>query len=190
MKRFYPDAEERVPTNAPAPRGKPVQINAFVDVDHAGNLATIRSHSGILIFLNMAPISWYSKRQNSVETSTFLSEFVALKITTELIISLYYKLRMMGIPLDGLANVFCDNEAVYKNAIFTDSTLKKKHNSVAYDKVRESVAAEILVVIKEDSGSNLADILIKSLPLDKRKYLQERIMIDEKVSLLITNVIS
>ena len=97
---------------------------------------------------------------------------------------------MMCIPLNGPANVFCNNEAVYKNTIFANSILKKKHNSVAYDKVRESVAAEILVVIKEDSGSNLAHILTKLLLPDKRKYLRERIMIDEKVNSLITNVIS
>ena len=181
MKVLYPDAKEYLPSNAPAPRGKPVQINLFVDSDHAGNVVTRRSHTGILIFLNMAPISWHSRRQNCVETSTFSSEFVALKIATEMVIALRYKLRMMGIPIEGPANTFCDNEAVYKNATHSDSTLKKKHNSIAYHKVRESVAAEIIIVIKEDSGSNLADILTKSLSPNKRKYLRERIMIDEKV---------
>ena len=37
MKSFYPDAREPTPDNAPPPRGKSVQINAFVDADHAGN---------------------------------------------------------------------------------------------------------------------------------------------------------
>ena len=83
MKEFYPDAEEAIPTNSPEPRGKPVQINCFVDADHAGNTITRRSQTGILIFLNMAPIYWFSKKQNTVETSTFLSEFVALKIASK-----------------------------------------------------------------------------------------------------------
>jgi len=48
MKEFYPDAEEKLPPNAPAPRGKPMQINCFVDSDHAGNVVTWRSHTGIL----------------------------------------------------------------------------------------------------------------------------------------------
>jgi hypothetical protein len=52
---FYPDATEPIPPNAPEPRGKPVQINCFVDADHAGNKVTRRSHSGILIYLNSAP---------------------------------------------------------------------------------------------------------------------------------------
>jgi hypothetical protein len=65
---FYRGAKEAIPPNAPAPRGHPVQINCFVDADHAGNRVTRRSQTGILIFLNRAPILWYSKAQNTVET--------------------------------------------------------------------------------------------------------------------------
>ena len=142
---------------------------------------TRRSHTGFIIFMNMAPIYWYSKRQNSVETSTYSSEMVALRIVAEKIIDLRYKLRMFGIPIDGYANVFCDNEAVYKSTSVAELTLKKKHNSVAYHKIRECTAAGILVVHKEDMGSNLADSLTKSLSPDKRKYFIERIMTDDKV---------
>jgi hypothetical protein len=37
---FYKDAHERIPPNAPSPRGNAVQMNAFVDADHAGNKIT------------------------------------------------------------------------------------------------------------------------------------------------------
>ncbi len=89
---FYPEAEEEVPPNAPEPRGMAVQINVFLDADHAGNKVTRRSQTGVLIYLNKAPIMWYSKAQKRVETSTFGSEFVALCIATELIKGLRYKL--------------------------------------------------------------------------------------------------
>ena len=82
---FYPDAREEMPANAPEPLGKAVQITAFVDTDHAGDLITRRSQTGILIYVNRALIIWYSKRQNSVETSTFGSEFTALKTGIEMI---------------------------------------------------------------------------------------------------------
>ena len=156
MKCFYLNAEEAIPDNALVPPGKSIQINVFVDADHAGNKVTRQSHTGLIIFMNMAPIFWYSKRQNSVETSMYSSEMVALRIVAEKIIDLRYKLRMFGIPLDWNVNVFCDNEAVYKSTSFADSTLKKKHNSVAYHKVRECTAAGILIVHKQDTGSNLA----------------------------------
>jgi hypothetical protein len=70
--------EEELPLDMPTPRGRPVTITMFVDANHAGNVVTRRSHSGILIFVQNAPIMWHSKRQNSVESSTFGSEFVAL----------------------------------------------------------------------------------------------------------------
>ena len=176
MKEKYPDAEEDLPLNAPEPRGNPIQINCFVDSDHAGDRITRRSQTGILLYCNSAPIVWYSKRQSTCETSTFGSEFVALRIATELVISLRYKLRMFGIPIQGEANMFCDNEAVYKNSSFAESTLKKKHNSICFHRVRENVAAGVITVIKVDSGSNLSDILTKSLPGPQRKYLRSLIM--------------
>ena len=43
----------------------------------------------------------------------------------EIIEALRYKLMMLGIPIKGLANVYYDNEAVMKNTIIPESTLKK-----------------------------------------------------------------
>jgi hypothetical protein len=76
----------------PEPLGKPVEVHCFMAADHAGILATCRSHPGIIIFLNKSPTLWYSKRQNKVELSTFGSEFVALRTAVEIIIGLRYKL--------------------------------------------------------------------------------------------------
>ncbi len=85
--------------------------------------------------MNRAPIIWYSKQQNTIETSTFGSEFVAAQIAVELIENLHYKLRMFGVPIDGLANVYCDNNSVCSNSTKPESTLKMKHNTIAYHRV-------------------------------------------------------
>ena len=151
-------------------------ISCFVDADHAGNLVTRRSHSGIIIFCNRAPIIWYSKRQNTVETSTFGSEFVAARIAVELIESLRYKLRMFGVPLVGPANMFCDNNGVVVNCTTPESTLKKKHNAIAYHKVREAVAQGTIRIAKEDFKTNLADILTKPLSGPRMKELLYHIL--------------
>jgi hypothetical protein len=160
---FYRDAKELLPPNAPTPRGNAVQINCFVDADHAGNRVTRRSQTGVLIFLNRTPILWYSKSQNTVETSTFGSEFTALRIAVELLDSLRYKLRMFGVPLEGPVDTFCDNSSVVTNATMPESTLKKKHNSIAYHCVREAIAAGVLWIAWVQSGNNLADMLTKPL---------------------------
>jgi len=160
---FYGDVKEAIPPNAPMPRGNPVQTTAFVDANHAGNQVTRRSQSGILIYCNSAPIIWYSKAQATVETSTFGSEFVALRIATELIEALSYKLRMFGVPLDGPTNVLCDNKSVVDNSTLPSSTLKKKHNAVCYHRVREAVAAQMLRIAHVPTGQNLADMFMKPL---------------------------
>ena len=175
-KDFYGDVTEAIPPNMPKPRGNSVKMTTFVDADHAGNLATRRSQTGILIFLNKAPIVWYSKRQNTVETSTFGSEFVAMRIATEMIEGLRYKLRMFGIPIDGPTDVFCDNKSVVTSSSFPESTLSKKHNSIAYHRVREACAADTIRIAKEDSKTNLADVFTKPLPTPQRKFLLSRIV--------------
>ncbi len=71
---------------------------------------------------------------------------------------------MFGIPIDGPANVFCDNKSVVTNSTIPDSTLKKKHNSIAYHRVREAVASGTLRIAKVLSKSNNADLLTKPLP--------------------------
>ena len=173
---FYPDAKEAIPRNAPKPRGKTVTIDCYVDADHAGCRMTRRSHTGVLIFCNRAPILWHSKRQNTVETSTFGSEFIAMRTAVEMIEGLRYKLRMFGVPIDSPANVYCDNEAVVRNTTSPESTLKKKHNAISYHRVREAVAARTLRIAKEDTLTNLADMLTKPLPTVKLKQHSEAVL--------------
>ncbi len=83
---FYSQASEEISPRAPKPLRRPVRINCFVDANHAGSLVTLRSHTGIIIYVQNAPVIWYSKRQNTIESSSFGSEFVALRIAKELIV--------------------------------------------------------------------------------------------------------
>ena len=141
MKELYPDAKDNLPHDMLKPLGKGVNIGCFVDADHAGNKITRRSHTGVIIFLNSSPIIWYSKRQKTVESSTFGSELVAMKQAMDMIEGLIYKLRMFGISVEGEVRVMCDNMAAVKSGSNPDSRLQKKHNSIAFHRVREAVAA-------------------------------------------------
>ena len=168
---FYDNLEEELPPKMPEPLGHPVHIYVFVDANHAGNLVTRRSHTGILLYVQNSPIVWLSQRQNTVETSTFGSEFVALRVARDLTVAMRYKLRMFGVPLEGPAQVFCDNQGVVKNTSIPESVLSKKHNAINYHAVREAAAAGVLQVTKEDTMTNLADLFTKVLPADRRKDL-------------------
>jgi len=168
---FYRDAKEQIPLDMPEPRGKEIQTTCFVDSDHAGDKVTRRSRTGVLIFANRAPIVWYSKKQTSIETSSFGSEFSAMKTAVELVEGLRYKLRMMGVPLDGHTHVLADNQSVVKNSSIPESTLKKKSNSIAYHYVRERAAAGVIHIQYENTKTNLADCLTKIQPGHVRKEL-------------------
>ena len=125
---FYPDACEPIPLDISKPRGEYISTHCFVGANHARDKTNRRSMTGILIFCNRSPIIWHSKRKNGVETSTFGSEFTAMKNSVELIAALRYKLRMFGVPIDGSNEILCGNEAVYKNASTPESQLRKKHH--------------------------------------------------------------
>lgn len=163
-REIYGEVAEELPPKTPKPLSNAVDITCFVDADHAGNVVTRQSHTGILIFVQNAPILWYSKKQNTVELSSFGSKFVAMRAARDLIVALQYKLRMFGIPLMGPAAILCDNQGVIKNASIPKSSPSKRHNAINYHAVREAAAAGILRVGKEDGSTNLADPFTKVLP--------------------------
>ena len=151
-------------------------MSCFVDADHAGCLATRRSHTGVVIFVNQVPILWFLKRQNTVESLTFGSEFVAMRIAIEMIEGLRYKLRMMGVDIDGPCNVFCNDNTVVLHSSNPASVLKKKHAAVNYHRVREAVAAGTICTAKEDTVTKITDILTKCLPGPKLREHAQRVL--------------
>ena len=128
-------------------------------------------------FLNNALIKSFSKRQNTVESSTFGAELVALQIARDLTVEQRLKLKSIGVPIRGPANVHCDNQGVVKNTSVPESTLSKKLNSINYHVVCES-ADGILRVGKEDSDTNLMDALSKLVPYSRKQALVGNILWD------------
>jgi hypothetical protein len=90
------------------------------------------------VFLNGSSIYWSSKKQTSCETSTFGSEFVAMKQATKNICGLRYKLMMMDITVDEPAFVFGEISIGQHNCTWI--YVKKKSNAIAYHFVREGCA--------------------------------------------------
>ena len=131
---LYPDAEELLPPKMPKPRRSSVKSSTYVDADHNSTLETWRYHTGILIYLDNLLIIWFSKQQNKRKYSIFGFEFVALRIATELPVSLRYKHRMYGFPMYGPADAFCDNQSMMNIAILPHSVLNKRHIAICYQK--------------------------------------------------------
>jgi hypothetical protein len=156
--------KEELPPNMPEPRGLGFVMRAKVDADHAGDTVTRRSRTGFLVYLNSALVCWLSRKQTSVESSSFGSEFVAMKQCCEYIRGLRYKLRMMGIPCDGPAYIQGDNQSVLANTTIPNSTLKKKNQSIAYHLIREGAARDEWRTSYVNTHENESDLLTKLLP--------------------------
>ena len=82
----YPDVTSDLPDDVPEGFSGTAHITVYVDASHACDLITRRSVTGIFLCVNLTPSKWYSKRQNTVETSTYGSELVAARIAIEMII--------------------------------------------------------------------------------------------------------
>ena len=168
---FYPNACKPIPLYMLRPIGKSVLTHCFVDSNHAGDKTTRRSMTGIITFCNRSPIIWHNKRKNGVETSTFRSEFTDMKNSVKMIAALRYKLRMFGVPIDGSTEIFCDNEAVYKNASTPKSQLRKKYHSISYHMSREALASGACRTAKEDTKTNLLYLFTNMITQTRRELL-------------------
>ena len=98
--------EETIPVDMPKTHVNLMSTHCFVDSNHGKKKETRRYQNGVLLFCCMAPIIMFSKRQNTVETSTFGSELTTLKNAVELVESLQYKMCIFGVPIECATNVF------------------------------------------------------------------------------------
>ena len=156
----YGNVKEAVPHNLPTPLGKPVLTTTYKDANLYHDYITGRSAMGIIHLLNGTPIDWYTKRQDTVETATYGSEFVAARVATDQIIDLRITLRQLGVPVEERSYLFGDNKSVVTSSTIPHSGLNKRHTALCYHRVREAVSS-FLRFIHVPTGLNIADVLSK-----------------------------
>ena len=93
---------------------------------------TGKAVTACLHMVNATPSHWHTKRQATVETATFGSEFVAARIATDQIIDLRYTLMYLGVPVRSKSYMFGDNKSVVDSASIPTSTLSKKSTLASY----------------------------------------------------------
>jgi hypothetical protein len=113
---------------------------------------------------------------------------VAPRVDTELILEVRYMLWLLVVALDGPALMLGNNMSVVLNTTVPSSVLKKKHNAIAYHRVREAIAARMMRFAYIKSEENVSDVLTKPLSNEKFHYLMKMWLFrlpekDKKVSL-------
>ena len=79
----YGNIKEEIPKDTPKPLGKRVITTTFLDANLLHDIVTGKSVTAVLHFVNTNPTDWGLKRQATVETATYGSEFLPAKTATE-----------------------------------------------------------------------------------------------------------
>ena len=158
---IYQGAKENSPEGAPEPLGKSVTLTHYVDANLFHDALTGRSVTGILHFANATPVEWYSKKQATVETATYGSEFVAARVCVEQIIDIRNTLQYLGVPVQACSYMFGDNESVVNSSSIPHAKLHKRHTALSFHRVREAIAAKYVSFNFLPGSDNPADILSK-----------------------------
>ena len=154
-KELYPNAREELPPDAPEPKMKEIDLTVIYDASHAPCLLTRRSVTGIVLMINNMILKCTSKRQNTVETSTYGAEMVAGRLAVEQVMGLRYKLRMLGVPVREASTLLGDNQIVITSCSLPSSNLKKKHNAIAYHRIREATKVIYFNLFKKKGSINI-----------------------------------
>jgi hypothetical protein len=111
--------------------------------------------------MNKTPIDWYSKKQTTVESATYGSEYIASRICVDRAIDLRTTLRYLGVPVRSRDVIFGDNESVVNSSMRLDAKLHKRHNMISFHRVREAIAAGFVQYFHVPGKQNPADVLSK-----------------------------
>jgi hypothetical protein len=158
---IYGNVSELLLNDAPKPLGKPVTLTHYVDANLYHDALTGRSVTGILHMVNATPVELYSKKQATVETATYGSEFVAARTCVEQIIDLRNTLRYLGVPIAEKGYMFGDNESVVNSSSIPHAKLHKRHTALSFHRVREAIASGYIDFVYLPGADNPADILSK-----------------------------
>jgi hypothetical protein len=138
-----------------------VILTHSVDANLYNNALIGRSVTGVLHFINGTPIDWYSKKQATVKSATYGSEFVAARTCVEQIIDLRHTLQYLGVPVIKMSQMFRDNKTVVDSATKIHTKLHKIHAALSFHCVRNAMAAGFIGSHHIPGARNPADVLTK-----------------------------
>ena len=136
QRTVYGGAKEEIPHDIPEPKGKHVTTTTYVDANLHHDQVNGKAVTACLHIVNATPSHWYTKRQATVETATYGSEFVAARIATDQIIDLRYTIMYLGVPVRSKSYMFGDSKSVVDSASIPTSTLSKKSTLASYHSQR------------------------------------------------------
>ena len=140
-----------------------LNLIGFCDADYAADVDTRKSTSGFLVNLGGSPVSWSSRLQKSVATSTTEAEYIAIADCVKDIIWYKQLMKELKIPIKSTTKIMSDNQGAIKltkNSVFHKRT---KHIDVRYHFIRDHQEKGEIQLHFIPTDKQPADMLTKCL---------------------------
>jgi hypothetical protein len=158
----------------PRTKSSTFNISAYSDADW-GSSADRKSLSGCLVRVNNCPIYWYTKKQNSVSTSTMEAEFTAASLLIKDVIWLRSIFTEAKLPYNNPTIIHVDNQAAIAQLEDESSPCKAKHMDIKLKFIKQHVKDGEIKPNYVETENQLADIFTKALPKPSFNTLKEKI---------------
>lgn len=142
---------------------EPATLKAYADADWAEDRTTRRSISGVICKAFGGPVSWSSRKQGVVSTSTTEAEFYALSEAIHEIQWLQYILKDFHMIANDPITIHSDNQSTIRLIENEKFSSRTKHIDTRLHAVRECVINGKINIEYCPSEFNVADLLTKPL---------------------------
>ncbi|KAI3672576.1 hypothetical protein L6452_38667 [Arctium lappa] len=149
------------------PKDTSFEITAYTDADHAGCMLDWKSTSGHVQFLSDKLVSWASKKQLCVSTSTAEAKYVAAASYCSQVLWMRTQLRYYGFHFNKIP-IYCDSKSAIAISANPVQHTKTKHIDVRYHFIKDHVEKGTIGLFFVKTDYQLADLFTK--PLDEKRF--------------------
>jgi hypothetical protein len=151
-------------------------VTGYCDSDWGGDLVDRRSTTGYCVFVNGNLVSWNTKKQTTVATSSAEAEVMASAALVSEIKWLILILEELGFVVNKPITVYCDNQSaisISENDVKHD---RSKHIDIKYHFVHDEIVQKNIEMKYIRTADQLADIFTKGLGATVFVRLRDQLM--------------
>ena len=154
----------------------PGRFELFCQVD--SNLASPRSTTGYIIYLNGNPIVWKSRRQTTTALSSMEAEYVALSTAVSELLWVKHLLCELGYEFDEPIKIYEDNVAAIQRAENISGQTRSRHIALRHHFIQDKIESREIELVQVSTLDNNADGLTKPLPLGSFRKFRDQLNLE------------
>lgn len=134
----------------------------YADADWGSDKDDRKSTTGYVFMINNGPVSWTSRKQTTVATSTMEAEYMALSDASREAIARQQLFTDLDVPTTSPV-LYSDNQAALTIAQNPVHHQRSKHIDIRYHFIRDTVQNDKITIDYIPTAQQTADILTKAL---------------------------